>query len=279
MPSLKMEDFSLEYLVQGEGEPLLLLPGLGTGMGYYRFGEPELRRHFKTILVDPRGIGASRSSQTTFSAEEWADDFAELVGSLGIPTLHVLGSSHGGCMAMAMAERHPDLVASLVLVGGFSELDELMRRNFDLRIALVDRLGMSDELGVFITMWIMSHAYLDTEAGRAQGDLTIQLVKKNDPEVYKALCRSILDWGKCLPGQEGEPKFTERLRGLDVPALALTGDDDQFIPARMSRVIADALPGCSYAEIAGCGHIPFMERPSEASAAVIDFLGRHPIAA
>lgn len=278
MATAQLSGIALEYLVQGEGDPLLLLPGLGTGMGYYRFGEPALRQHFQTILVDPRGIGDSPSPDTSFSAEQWADDFAELIGHLGFDKVHVLGSSHGGCMAMAMADRHPAIVASLVTVGGFSELDELMRRNFALRIALVDRLGMSDELGTFITLWIMSHAYLDTEAGRVQGDLTIQLVKRNDPEIYKALCRSILSWGKCLPGQEKEPTFTERLRILDLPAMALTGDDDQFIPARMSRIIADALPGCAYAEIPGCGHIPFMERPAEAAASVVDFLRQHAIA-
>jgi len=269
----------LEYALQGEGETLLMLPGLGTGMGYYSVGEPLLRRHYRTLLVDPRGIAGSPSRDLEFSAEKWADDFAALVRNLKIERLHVLGSSHGACMAMAMAERHPELVASLVLIGGFSELDTLMRLNFELRIALVDQLGMSDALGRFITMWIMSHAYLDTPEGFAQSEKTVAMVQRNDPEVYKALCRSILVWGRSLPGLEGEPLYTERLRRLALPAIAITGDDDQFVPARMSRIIADALPGCGYREIAGCGHIPFLERPRETTEAVVDFLAQHPIAA
>ena len=277
MPSVTVNGIELAYALQGDGEPLLLLPGLGTGMGYYSLGEPLLRRDYQTLLVDPRGIGGSASGDRVFSADQWADDFAALAAGLGISRLHVLGSSHGGCMAMAMAERHPELVASLVLVGGFSELDTLMRMNFELRIDLVDRLGMSAELGRFIAMWIMSHGYLETPEGRAQSERTIAMVQLNDPEIYKALCRSILDWGRALPGQEKEPTITSRLRNLRVPALALSGDDDQFIPARMSRIIADALPGCAYAELPGCGHIPFMEQPDEAARVVVDFLRRHPI--
>lgn len=279
MPSATINGIELEYALQGEGETVLLLPGLGTGMGYYALGEPLLRRSYRTLLVDPRGIGGSLSADRNFSAEQWADDFAALARHLEIGRLHVLGSSHGGCMAMAMAERHPELVASLVLIGGFSELDTLMRMNFELRIDLVDRLGMSAELGRFIAMWIMSHGYLETAEGRAQSERTIAMVQLNDPEIYKGLCRSILDWGRALPGQENEPRITARLGHLDVPAIAITGDDDQFIPARMSRIIADAIPGCAYREIAGCGHIPFMERPGEVTAAVVEFLEQHPTAA
>lgn len=279
MTAANVNGIKLEYQLQGEGEPLLLLPGLGTGMGYYSLGEPLLRRRFQTLLVDPRGIGGSISTDRSFSAEQWADDFAALARQLNLNRLHVLGSSHGGCMAMAMAERHPEMVASLILVGGFSELDTLMRMNFELRIDLVDRLGMSEELGRFIAMWIMSHGYLETVEGRAQSERTIAMIQRNDPEIYKALCRSILDWGRALPGQEGEPKITERLTHLALPVLAITGDDDQFIPARMSRIIADAVPGSEYREIAGCGHIPFMEKPEETAAAVIDFVTKHPIGA
>lgn len=277
MTTAQVNGAEIEFLLQGNGEPILLLPGLGTGMGYYSLGEPLLRRQYQTLLVDPRGIGGSITDDKNFSADQWSDDFADLARQLGIARLHVLGSSHGGCMAMAMAERHPDLVSSLVLVGGFSELDTLMRMNFELRIDLVDRLGMSPELGRFIAMWIMSHGYLETAEGQAQSERTIAMVQRNDPEIYKALCQSILDWGRALPGQEDQQKITERLKHLKVPTLAITGDDDQFIPARMSQIIAAAIPGCEYQEIAGCGHIPFMERPSETAAAVVRFLGQNPI--
>lgn len=64
------------------------------------------------------------------TAEEWADDFAQLIRHLDLPSAHILGSSHGGSMAMAMALRHPSVVASLLLFGAFSELDRFIVLDF-----------------------------------------------------------------------------------------------------------------------------------------------------
>ena len=60
MPLAQVNGTEIWYEVKGEGEPIILLPGLGLDHGYYRLGEPLLRRELKTIVVDPRGIGQSR---------------------------------------------------------------------------------------------------------------------------------------------------------------------------------------------------------------------------
>ena len=81
--------------VAGSGEAILLLPGLGLDHGYYRLGEPLLRRELQTILVDPRGIGNSRKDSPDdvfYTPELWADDFAALVRHLDLGPVHVLGS-------------------------------------------------------------------------------------------------------------------------------------------------------------------------------------------
>lgn len=278
MPSADINGISLSYEVAGEGEPMLFFPGLGTGKRYYRLGEPLLRERFQTILIDPRGIGDSHSDQTEFVTEDWADDGAALLDHLGIEKAHLVGSSHGGCMAMSMTDRHPDRVASLSLVGAFSELDRLMEINFRFRIKLVGKLGMGEEIADHISMWTMSHQFLETDAGKKIAEGNFEMVGKNDPDRYLALNRSILHWGRCLEEQAGEPKFTERLPSFSVPTLALTGDSDQFIPASFSRLIADRVPGCAYEEIADCGHIPMLEKPEEAARIISDFAAAHPLA-
>lgn len=279
MPTMAVNGTELSFRVQGGGDPVLMIPGLGRGMDYYDLGEPLLRQGFTTILVEPRGVAGSPSDQSEFGAEQWADDFAHLLRGIGHPRAHVLGSSHGGCMVMAMAVRHPAVVVSLSLVGAFSELDTLMRLNFELRVGMVGKLGMSEEIAKHVAIWTMSHRFLDDRRGQAMAATLPALMQRGDPARYVALNRSILAWGRCLPGQEHEPKWTEAIRAIRAPTLALTGDDDHFIPARMSRIIADAIPGAEYAEIAGCGHIPFLEKPEETAAAVAGFLRRQPIKA
>lgn len=281
MAHAKINGISLRYEVQGRGEPIMFFPGLGTGVGYFRFVEPLFRQEFTTVLVDPRGIGSSMPEDTNeeLSAEKWADDFAALARHLGFSKVHLVGSSHGGCMAMAMLERHRELIASCSLLGAFSELSAAMEINFRLRVNIVAKLGMGDEIADHITLWTASPRFLDSPEGFEAARRTVDLAKSVDPQRYLALLRSIQRWGRVLPGQENEPKFTARLKNFRTPVLALTGDSDHFIPARMSRMIADAVPGAVYREIAECGHISVNEKPQETTAIVSEFVRRHPIRA
>ena len=275
MPYEEVNDTRIWYRVQGEGHKLLLLPGLGLDHRYYRLGEPLLRSHAATVLVDPRGVGRSRKDdprRVTYTAELWADDFAALARRLGWERVDVLGSSLGGCMAQAMAVRHPDLVRALIVVGGFSELDRAMEMNFSLRKKMVAKLGMGEELADFMGLSTMTREFLDTDEGLAVMRANQEGVRANPPDLYTAFLDAILRWGGRLPGQTPGPLYTERLRAVRAPTLVVTGDNDYFIPASFSRKIADAVPGARYQEIEGGGHIPFIEKPAASAAAVAGFL-------
>ena len=275
MPTASVNDTEIWYETHGRGHPLMLFPGLGMDHRYYRLGEPLLRESCTTVLVDPRGVGQSRKddpSRVTYGAELWADDFAALARQAGWSSVDVLGSSLGGSTAQAMAVRHPDLVRSMIVVGGFSQLDRAMELNFSLRKKIIAKIGMGEELADFMGLSTMTREFMDTDEGLAVMRANQENVRANSPELYTAFLDSILRWGCRLPGQENETLWTEKIRGVACPTLVLTGDNDYFIPASFSKIIADAVPGASYVEIADGGHIPFVEKPAETAAAVAEFL-------
>jgi pimeloyl-ACP methyl ester carboxylesterase len=146
MPEIEITGARLYYEVSGTGEPILLIPGLGMDHTYYRLGVPLLARSLQVFAVDPRGIGQSTKSPPPYTVEAWADDFAAMIDKLGFGPIHVLGSSLGGAMALALAQRHSDKLKSLMVVGGFSEIDRATELNFRLRLRLIQKLGMSDEV-------------------------------------------------------------------------------------------------------------------------------------
>lgn len=254
----------------GTGEPLLLIPGLGLDHTYYRLGEPMLREAFETILVDPRGVGQSQKDDVDYSAELWADDFADLLDRIGVDSAHVLGSSLGGTIALAMAVRHPHKVRSLIVVGGFSELTRSVELNYALRKKLIAKIGMGDELAEFMGLWIMTREFIETDAGHKVLEASKENVKKNLPELYVRFLDSILRLGRRESGQQ-LPALTASLKGINAPTLVLCADNDHFIPARLSQIIAENIPGARYQEIPGGGHIPFIEKPAESASAVIEF--------
>lgn len=266
----------ISYEINGQGkEVMLLLPGLATGMSYFKFVEPLLRVEATTVMVDPRGLGQSVSNDKEYTAEKWADDFAALLEHLGIKQVHVVGSSHGGSMAMAMADRHPGKLATLMVLGGFSELNKLMEINLRLRVNMVSKLGMGPEIADHVTMWTNRAAFLDTEQGIKAIESNTKAIMAANPERYIAMVRSMQHWGRVLPGQEGEPKFTTRLVRIKMPTLALTGDSDHYIPASLSKLIAEQVQDGEYREIKECGHIAVQEKPEETARCLLAFAKAH----
>ncbi len=275
MAHAAINDTSIWYDVQGEGVPIFLLPGLGMDHSYYRYAVPLLQDVATTVLVDPRGVGRSTKDSpknVSYSAELWADDFAALAKHLGYQRIDVLGSSLGGCMAQAMALRHPELLRGLIVIGGFSELDRAMETNFSLRKKLVAKLGMGEELADFMGLSTMTREFMDTDEGYAVMRANQENIKRNSRELYTAFLDAILHWGRRLPGQGSEPLYTQLITGVSCATLVVAGDNDYFIPASFSKKIAASIPGAKYVEVENGGHIPFIEKPEETANLVKSFL-------
>jgi pimeloyl-ACP methyl ester carboxylesterase len=263
---------TLHYATSGAGEPILLIPGLGLDYKYYRFGIPLLSRHLQVLAVDPRGIGRSTKSPPPYTVEAWADDFAVMIDKLAFGPIHVLGSSLCGSIALALAQRHPSKLKSLIVVGGFSELDRATELNFRLRLRLIEKLGMSDEVADYMGLWTLTRKFINSDAGFATMRANQANIRANSAQSYSAFVEALLKWGRCQPGQEREPKFTTLLDSIKTPTLVVTSDNDHLIPKELSDLIAPRLAGAKLVVMPGAGHIPFMEQPEEVVRIVLQFL-------
>ena len=89
------------------------------GMGLDRLGwEPvlrKLRRRFRLVLVDNRGVGHSDRPDGSFTVADMAGDIVAVLDAAGIRKAHVLGASLGGMVAQELALSHPERVDGLVL--------------------------------------------------------------------------------------------------------------------------------------------------------------------
>jgi pimeloyl-ACP methyl ester carboxylesterase len=274
MPIAAVNGTELYYEVAGQGEPVVLIAGLGLDHTYYAYAIPQLTRFAKVITLDLRGVGQSARPEGPYSMRLWAEDVSALLDYLGEKRAHVVGSSLGGCVALEMVDQRPEQVASLVLVAAFSELDRSLEVNFRLRIAIVERLGMDEVLANHMMLWTLSRRFIETERGKRAADALLQSVRRNTPALYASFLRAILEFGRVLPGQEGEPKVTERLSRIAVPILLVVGRDDILTPVSFSELIQQRIPGAELAVIPDCGHITFVEQPEESARLVVEFIDR-----
>ena len=274
MPVAAVKNGEIYFEESGSGELVVLMAGLGHGAAYYEKTVPLLSGLGRVIAIDPRGVGRSTSTTENYSVESWAADVIELMDHLGAPRAHLVGSSLGACVALQAAVDYPGRVSSLVAVAGFSELDRSLELNFRMRIGIIERLGLGDELAAHIAMWTLGRDYINTGEGRAAVERLFASVRRNSPERYLAFIRAILAFGRLEPGQQGQPKLTDRLGEIRVPACVIVGGQDILTPVSQSRQLAGRIPGAEMHVIPGCGHITFTERPEETASLVRDFLGR-----
>ena len=105
----------LAVSVQGDGEPLLMIPGLGATRRVYAPIVPALARHHRVIVYDPRGVGDSDVPRGPYPMPRLAADCVEVAAGCGAETFQLFGASMGGLTAQHVAVLHPGRLTRLIL--------------------------------------------------------------------------------------------------------------------------------------------------------------------
>ena len=84
MPQVEVDGLTINYDVQGEGEPLLLIPYMSADHACYAFQLPAYTEHFSCIAIDLPGSGESDKPAGPYSTEGYADQVAAFLGAIGI---------------------------------------------------------------------------------------------------------------------------------------------------------------------------------------------------
>jgi len=117
MPKAKIGDIQLYYEDYGQGQPLILVLGLGQDVATWEFQIDELSRHMRLIVFDNRDSGQSSHSRENYTTETMAKDIIDLMDHLAVDQTHILGTSMGGMIAQHTALIAPERVISLILSG------------------------------------------------------------------------------------------------------------------------------------------------------------------
>ena len=116
MPKVKVNDLNMHYNVYGDGEPFIILWGIGGENSQFieRFGEMTDKR-FKIISFDGRGSGRTDKPDIPYTIEMMAEDTVGLMDAIDIKHANILGISMGSRIALTVAANYPERVKSLIL--------------------------------------------------------------------------------------------------------------------------------------------------------------------
>src|SRR5689334_14149060 len=123
MSKVKVNDITMNYDQQGEGEPLLLIPYLAADYACYAFQVADYAKHFTCISMDLRGAGETDKPDGPYSTEQFADDIAAFMQALGLEQAHIAGLSLGAATGMWLAAKYPERVKTLSLHSAWPKTD------------------------------------------------------------------------------------------------------------------------------------------------------------
>ena len=257
----------------GSGPVLLMLHGGGpgaSGVSNYQQNLAALGQRFRVVLPDQPGFGASfRPSQEQLDeasiTEITVDALVAAIAELEVERFHLLGNSLGGAAAIALAQRHPDLVDRLVLMapgGGWlpfgptpTEGQKEMFRYFNGEGPTLRK--MQTFIGV---MTAEPKRWKDTAQARYEASLETSHV-----EFYHRL-------NAHFASRHGMDPLWRDLHRIKAPTLLLWGRDDRTITLEGAQLMLKYIRDVQLHVFGNCGHWVQLERQADFERLVTDFL-------
>lgn len=266
MPQANVNGVKLYYKTHGQGEALVLIPGLGAGHDSWFRQLPAFKKHFKVITFDPRSIGRSERPERPYGFRYLADDVVGLMDHLGVERAHIFGQSLGGLTAQEVAMDYPDRVLKLVLVSSTAAGGDTNPTNPELMEALgyaegateVDfsRLDTRKTMNAVIGMSFNKPLYR-----KAMQFLSRFFVK---PEMFDGLSDQL----RAIAGHN----TIDRLHLIQARTLVMTGAEDQVVSPRGSEVLAARIPNAKLVMVKGGSHGFNVEMTARFNREVLEFL-------
>ncbi|WP_159991080.1 alpha/beta fold hydrolase [Pelistega ratti] len=254
-----INDTPYAYIDEGKGPTLLLIHGSLCDYRYWKAQIPQIAQHFRVIAPSLRHYAPiTLDSKEGFSVAQHAEDMSELLKQLvGTETVHVLGHSRGGAVALQLALKHDYQVESLLLADpGIRNEEELSASIAFKQEAL--RLIQDGQIDAGLTLFI------DSVSGKG----TYQRMVK----WFKDMVR---ENAHTLSLQRFEPPFLicEDLRILQNFRITLIGGSDSPAPfPNIIKCLQDMWPQAKTHILSPASHGMNLSLPSEFNQIVIDHL-------
>ena len=247
-----------DYSIEGKGQPLFLIHGIGAARDAWRFMIPKLKEHFTVISYDLRGHGTSPIPSNEFNLEDLVLDLELLRDRLGFDKSHFAGHSLGGMIAPAYARKYPNRVISLGLLSTAAGRTKEDRSKLSNIIKSMENNGIPRILNTLISRWFTDEFIANNP----------EVVEQRIKQVTNTNPRIFLNVFRIYANTEMSPWLKELL----IPTLVLTGENDGACNPRLNKLIADTIPTSKLVILPNYKHSILIEAPDEISENLIQFM-------
>lgn len=248
---IQLKQIALEVETLGTGKPIVLLHGLGLTHGIWQNIAGLYKEQVQFILPDLRGHGGSELGAADGTIEQYADDILELMDELGLEKVLLGGHSMGGYVALALAEKHPERVAGLVMIATNAGEDSPDRKAQRLQEVENIRAVGTAEFADALSLRLSDRSFVQA--------VSRDIIAKTDPE---GLINAIIAISR-------RPDRLHVLAGFSGPLLVAAGAEDLIVPQAAARLMAHSNPHAKFVIIPEVGHMPMLAAPRTLGALLV----------
>lgn len=249
-----------------DGRPAVLIHGFSTPMFLWDDTLPALAgAGCRAVRYDLLGRGFSDRPPGRYDLDRFDRQLLDLADALGLERVSLLGLSMGGLIAVTFADRHPDRVDRLALIGpaGFGARPTLAV--LLLWLPVIGEIVMA-LAGDRVVLDGLAHDFHDASCLPAYQE------KYRAQLPYRGFKRALLSTLRSLPVGGADVYRRVGQQGRDI--LLIWGQEDRTIPLAISEQVRAALPGAVFHAIPGAGHMPHYEQPDVVNPILVEFLCR-----
>ena len=257
----------MAYVTGGEGEPVVLLHGVGLAASSWQWVLPTLARRFRVFALDMFGCGRSDAPRIDYSLWAMATYVRYFLDAVGVQQADFVGHSLGGGVAMHTRLQYPDRVGRLGLLapGGMGhELRWLLRT--------------PTLPGASLVMDVVTHPFWDRVIKRLGYVEPTAPHKRETRQMWLDLTHPDRRWAflHMLRGVSNISGQTvsalDRLHLMQQPVLLIWGARDRTLPVAQAHRAARLIPHCQLEILPDCGHYPALECPEQVAPLLERFL-------
>jgi pimeloyl-ACP methyl ester carboxylesterase len=272
---LDLPDGHMRYLKAGSGRPLILVHGL---MGYsfsWRFAMPTLARHATVYAIDNLGAGFSTAREgMDCGVRATAERVLQFVDAMGLPEFDLLGTSHGGAVAIMVAavsaERNDRRLRRLILVAPVNPWSAHGKRLAPFLGGPFGQILFRNTLERWRSFDVLMLRRLFGSAAKIPPDslkgYRLPVIKNHG---LRHGARILKNWTADLAELE-----TALPKVRDYPTLLIWGTRDGAVEFQSAEPLCRNFRCARLVAFPGVGHLPYEEAPEKFNQMLIDFVTR-----
>lgn len=262
MPIAKIKNLDIYYEIIGQGEPLVMIRGLGSNVDHWYEQAPALSKKYQLLVFDNRGIARSSDPGGSFSTRDMAADTAALMEAAGFKSAHVLGYSMGGMVAQEMALNYPEKVNGLILAATDCGITQRIKARPEVSRLFSEMVALgTPEAKLAAAACLYAKNTLESKPEVIQRYNEVSMRYPASQDMMARQWAAVTQHDAC-----------SRLQNISSPTLTITGSEDVLIPADNAKIMAERIPDARMSVIDDGGHLFLIEQSQQFNLAVIDFL-------